>query len=721
MKLRILIILWSFATGAVAQDLKNIYERVFIHPNAQEFVAGETLRFSAYTLSHVSGQLADLSKILYVQLVGEEGPVFEQKLRVVNGQAAGAFFVNSLVPSGRYQLVAYTRWMRNFDHVFQLPVTIINPFETKLDRAADSVLRIMYHLGNDSMLVAGIENQVACYLINGEGHYQGKVLDDGGEVVASFQTPTGTSTDFNIIPEAGTQYRVVLEDEAGNFSFHKFLPVRPTGYRIRWEVGESDLLITALGPEEKLVRLEIVFADQVWRSVEIYPGQTTRIPIHSLPSEFFHLQLIDAEHLVAVSPVMLQNSTYLAFKGLQKQYRPRELNSFEVDLPKGQYSISIHQKSIQPNVKVRATESRFWSALKDPLKRGHFTILGDSSARALSTIRKVMTLPKQVSYLPESRHELLSGTLKDASGQLVADTEIAIAFPGEDPQVKTVFTDPDGRFLFHFRPGMRNSTYHLSVLHDEKTYQFVPDEKFLSEFPVFDYSLPSIDSLWLMEIRDRSINTQIDNAFYIQDTVLSDLSSMPNRQFSQWKFEYRLDDYQRFPELREYFVEYILGVGIRNQAIEIRPEYYRPKFRNQQLILLDGVPVSPSGILSMDPYLIEQVKVITNRLYLGPSAFDGLVMINTYDGDLAGFEPPGVSYPYIGMSPEPRSFQGSVTQGNRPDRRVQLYWNPRLVWDGGKLSVPFGTSDVKGRYEVRVEGFSHDGEALSASQEFEVE
>lgn len=332
-----------------------------------------------------------------------------------------------------------------------------------------------------------------------------------------------------------------------------------------------------------------------------------------------------------------------------------------------------------------------------------------------------MTLPKQVSYLPESRHELLSGTLKDASGQLVADTEIAIAFPGEDPQVKTVFTDPDGRFLFHFRPGMRNSTYHLSVLHDEKTYQFVPDEKFLSEFPVFDYSLPSIDSLWLMEIRDRSINTQIDNAFYIQDTVLSDLSSMPNRQFSQWKFEYRLDDYQRFPELREYFVEYILGVGIRNQAIEIRPEYYRPKFRNQQLILLDGVPVSPSGILSMDPYLIEQVKVITNRLYLGPSAFDGLVMINTYDGDLAGFEPPGVSYPYIGMSPEPRSFQGSVTQGNRPDRRVQLYWNPRLVWDGGKLSVPFGTSDVKGRYEVRVEGFSHDGEALSASQEFEVE
>jgi len=46
-----------------------------------------------------------------------------------------------------------------------------------------------------------------------------------------------------------------------------------------------------------------------------------------------------------------------------------------------------------------------------------------------------------------------------------------------------------------------------------------------------------------------------------------------------------------------------------------------------------------------------------------------------------------------------------------PDYRSTLYWEPNITTDqSGRATVSFYTSDIKGKYTVKVEGLSPDGE-----------
>lgn len=725
MRIWITIVCTSLTFLILAQPkTSDVRERVFIHPNSQVFVVGEALRFSGYTLGHQSGRIVDLSKILYVQLVGKDGPVFEQKLALENGRAAGEFFINSLVPSGRYQLLAYTRWMRNFGDAFQVPITIVNPFETKLETFQDSVLAVKFYLGNDSMLVAGIENQIGFTIRNGErGLYKGRVIDDEGSRVASFRSSTNSSGFFRFTPESGISYQVILEDTLGNFSFHELPEIRQTGFRIEWARSDSMLEIIPKSPDNLTVLLQILLADQIVSTREVVTNQISTFSLASLPEDFVEILLLDKGQVLALSPVDLTPGNSFQLERLKEGYGQRETLNLAMEIPQGAYSISIHKKSTLNEFVVPATQSRLWTAVKDPFAEDRLRPDQDEIALSIpmQELKVPVDLPEFVSLLPENRNELLSGVLKDASGQEMPNAELALSFSGKTPFIETTYTDDEGRFLFHFYPQSRDGEFYLKVLQNEENYQFEVEKKFLTEFPPFSYELPTIDSLWFSEIKSRSIDNQIANAYYQMDSSAGTLSKSAFAQFAEWKFEYALDDYQRFPDFKEYFIEYILGAGIRDDEIIVRDEYYKPDFDNNQLTLLDGVPVSPRQILTLDPYLVERVKVITNRMYLGPSAFDGVLMIETYLGDLAGFEPEGtVKLPYTGVKPSIRVHSDIPTvEDQRPDQRIQLYWNPLVDWEGGPFQIEARTSDVKGEYEIRLEGFSM-GRPVSFKSSFQV-
>src|SRR5690606_5236485 len=90
---------------------------------------GETLQYSTFCLSNTTNKPSALSKYLYVELIGEGGVVFQRKHQLENGKASGEFFIPSNTETGQYYLVAYTRWMRNFDDVAQAPLVFINPYK----------------------------------------------------------------------------------------------------------------------------------------------------------------------------------------------------------------------------------------------------------------------------------------------------------------------------------------------------------------------------------------------------------------------------------------------------------------------------------------------------------------------------------------------------------------------------------------------------------------
>ena len=103
-------------------------ERVYLHLDNTAYFQGETIFYAAYVTDDL-GSPNPTSKVLYVELISPTGVILKQhKLKIEQGRCHGAFqLVDTSVkvaidrrgaanlPSGYYQIRAYTRAMLNFN------------------------------------------------------------------------------------------------------------------------------------------------------------------------------------------------------------------------------------------------------------------------------------------------------------------------------------------------------------------------------------------------------------------------------------------------------------------------------------------------------------------------------------------------------------------------------------------------------------------------------
>ena len=122
MKLRYLASYYNYFSRVCPQ------ERVYLHLDNTAYYQGETIWYAAYVTDD-AGIPEPASKILYVELLSPTGVILKQhKLKIVNGRCNGSFpLVDTSVktaidrrgatnlPSGYYQIRAYTHSMLNFD------------------------------------------------------------------------------------------------------------------------------------------------------------------------------------------------------------------------------------------------------------------------------------------------------------------------------------------------------------------------------------------------------------------------------------------------------------------------------------------------------------------------------------------------------------------------------------------------------------------------------
>jgi len=107
------------------------HEGIFIHTNTSLLLAGESLYYSVYCLNTGTNNLSALSKIAYVELIGEKHElIYRHKVKLKSGIGQGDFIIPVSVLSGNYKLVGYTQWMRNSgnSHFFKSDISIINPY-----------------------------------------------------------------------------------------------------------------------------------------------------------------------------------------------------------------------------------------------------------------------------------------------------------------------------------------------------------------------------------------------------------------------------------------------------------------------------------------------------------------------------------------------------------------------------------------------------------------
>jgi uncharacterized protein YcgL (UPF0745 family) len=144
-KLKHLLLLFVLINTQIISAQKPIIldESVYVHANAATFVSGETLLYKIYCLKSSDKTPSIISKIAYVELVdSNKKSVFKTKIALENSFGQGDYFIPPTLKTGNYKLIAYTDWMLNksISDLFQIDVTIINPYKTDEKTASGSTI-----------------------------------------------------------------------------------------------------------------------------------------------------------------------------------------------------------------------------------------------------------------------------------------------------------------------------------------------------------------------------------------------------------------------------------------------------------------------------------------------------------------------------------------------------------------------------------------------------
>ena len=135
-------ILWIFLIVSVVKlsaqinstpqfSVNDTQELVHVSLNETFLLSGEYLYYKFYCLNTKTRSKSELSKVGYLELISESGSSgFKHKIKLQNGLGYGDFFVPTSVSSGRYKLIGYTQWMKNWgqETFFQKDIVIINPY-----------------------------------------------------------------------------------------------------------------------------------------------------------------------------------------------------------------------------------------------------------------------------------------------------------------------------------------------------------------------------------------------------------------------------------------------------------------------------------------------------------------------------------------------------------------------------------------------------------------
>ena len=213
------------------------------------------------------------------------------------------------------------------------------------------------------------------------------------------------------------------------------------------------------------------------------------------------------------------------------------------------------------------------------------------------------------------------------------------------------------------------------------------------------------------DLKRRSVAMQISRHFGI-DEYMDSLQLRPDLLFRGGAMTaYEMDDYTRFPTMRETIVEYVREVQIRRQdgepVLKIVPgksfESYSSMLGGNALVLVDGVPVSEHGrVLDLNPALLRRICIYPYDVSTGSCIYSGVVNFISFRGDMAGLQFPGrvrildfhgVTFPVtVGAARE---------DSLSPDYRYTRIWQPLLHLEAGEeLALPLGKC---GAEELRLE------------------
>lgn len=402
----------------------------------------------------------------------------------------------------------------------------------------------------------------------------------------------------------------------------------------------------------------------------------------------------------------------------KKNYGKREkvtltVRNYKGPLGYGDFSINIRRKTGIP----------FNSAISAK----------DYTNKYLSVEKVIPNKMNDTVFLPEQRGELFFGQVLGPNQNPIADETVIISIPGKDFQLKSAITDTSGSFYTYV-----NKPYVAPVIVAQTLETDLDKQKvILKDKPSIDpngfsFSDFILDQGMEKAIIERSIHNQIENAYYSAkpDSIISTLTVDP---FDGGTPEViYLDEYTRFPTLRETLVEIVPNVWVKKLDndrysfwIREKLEKYEDEFQSDPpLVLVDGVFIpNHNNLLNFNANLIEKISILRDPLVLGDKKYLGMMVIETVEGDFlermvsSNRDTKELQTPTGMKSYFKQSYSSLDNEEFKhiPDFRSQLFWNPAIEIreDNNAQTYEFYTSDVEGQYELILDGFTTYGKPIS--------
>ncbi len=390
-----------------------------------------------------------------------------------------------------------------------------------------------------------------------------------------------------------------------------------------------------------------------------------------------------------------------------------QLSGNDNDKPGGTYSISVRRLD-----SLAGPEAQNTLNFNNAISKG-------------STLK---TSEKARAHLLDLRGDLIEGRIVSLKNKTKVENEkVALSLPGKDFYFNLASTDNQGKFYLTIDSENRSENAFIQILGRSASdfeIQLIGNVGWQLQAHEFRTIELGIGLRNLIE--RRSVYNQIENAFAEVKADSIYISEDIKPFYRNLQRQYVLDDYTRFNTVKETMVEIIDDVWIQNQAdgsafFKVREADFTRVSPFLPLVFIDGLFLAKQEqFLSYPSNEIVSIGFSRDKFRFGSHIFQGILSIATEKGDyyqnFVGSELTKIRL--FRPQSKKRYYQPDYSEENSeysiPDFRQQLLWLPELKFTSAKSNLHFYTSDNPGEYEIVVQGFTSDGQAVYLRETFEI-
>ncbi|UUC45747.1 hypothetical protein [Flavobacterium cerinum] len=435
--------------------------------------------------------------------------------------------------------------------------------------------------------------------------------------------------------------------------------------------------------------------------VIINPFQVTKNPVSK-------------ESLVVKNTSDKVASNYITINSDKKSYGNREKINLNINPvangSKGVYSLSVRKVDALTNPSASTPQTFISNTANDtPLAGG--------------------TL-----HIPELRGELLSGKIVSKSNKEVNHKNVALSLPGKSFELKMAVTDNEGNFFFTLDRYPNSNNAVIQVVDSESNdYSIVLQEA--QQIDLSQLRFPeafNLNPAYRTAIEERSTANQIENAYYTKKRDSLEVAPRTQPFYHSLQKDYFLDDYTRFSTFRETVTEIIPELFFREKSgkfsIHLRNTSTNDGSIDIPLVMVDGLLIQNTDeLFQYNTYNIHKISLVNKAYIYGPIVYSGIVSIITknfdYQTKASGdfIKKTEIIRPAKKKTYYSPKYDGTQNLERIPDYRYQLTWLPNLQIDQEAKTVSFYSSDIKGTFEIILEGFTEKGEPVYSKDYIEVQ